>query len=372
MNEELSEKTGRIVEMLEREGLDAVLLNARHNFAWLTCGGTNGVDTSRENGVATLMVTREGRRYVIANNIETPRMLAEEVPNAQFEPLSFIWQAEKADGGTVAKTALSVLRPGAVIAADIDVGGGMPTIEGKVAACRHRLTADEAVRFRRLGSDAGAAMRRAINRFEPGDTEIAIAEKIRHELASAGAVSVVTLAAADDRIKRFRHPVPTANRWQRTLLAVTCAQRGGLIVSLSRIVTLGTPDDELIRRTQAAADVFAALRHATRPGTTGRELYEAAERAYRAAGFPDEIGLHHQGGAAGYKTRDWVAHPASSEEVKLGQAFAWNPSITGTKVEETCIVTEGGTDVVTASPDFPLIAAMIGGTEYLSPGILSL
>ncbi len=372
MNEELSEKTGRIVEMLERECLDAVLLNARHNFAWLTCGGTNGVDTSRENGVATLMVTREGRRFVIANNIETPRMLAEEVPNAHFEPLSFTWQAEKADGGTVSKTALSVLRPGAAIAADIDIGGGVPTIEGKVAACRHRLTADEAVRFRRLGSDAGAAMRQAINRFEPGDTEIAIAEKIRHELASAGAVSVVTLAAADDRIKRFRHPVPTANRWQRTLLTVTCARRGGLIVSLSRIVTLGTPDDELIRRTQAAADVFAALRHATRPGTTGRELYEAAERAYRAAGFPDEIGLHHQGGAAGYKTRDWVAHPSSGEAVKLGQAFAWNPSITGTKVEETCIVTEGGTDVVTASPDFPLIAAMIGGTEYLSPGILSL
>ena len=286
--------------------------------------------------------------------------------------VSVTGHAPKADGGTVAKTALSVLRPGAVIAADIDIGGGVPAIDGKVAACRHRLTADEAVRFRRLGSDAGAAMRRAIDTFEPGDTEIAIAETIRHELALAGAVSVVTLVAADDRIKRFRHPVPTADRWRRTLLAVTCAQRGGLIVSLSRMVTLGTPDEELITRTQAAADVFAALRHATRPGAIGRELYEAAESAYRAAGFPDEIGLHHQGGAAGYKTRDWVAHPSSSEEVKLGQAFAWNPSITGTKVEETCILTDDGTDVVTASPDFPMIGTMIGGTEYLSPGILSL
>ena len=54
-----------------------------------------------------LMVTREGRRYVIANNIETPRMLAEEVQEAYFEPLSFTWQAEKADGGTVALNAES-------------------------------------------------------------------------------------------------------------------------------------------------------------------------------------------------------------------------------------------------------------------------
>lgn len=372
MNEELREKTGRIVKMLEREGLDAVLLNARHNFAWLTGGGTSGVDTSRENGVATLMVTRDGGRYVIANNIETPRMFADEVSEADFEPLSFAWQAEKADSGTIAKTALSALRPEAVIASDIDIGGSLPAIEGKIAACRHQLTTDEAVRFRRLGSDAGAAMRRAIDSFEPGHSEMAIAEKIRHELASAGAVSVVTLAAADDRIKRFRHPVPTANRWERTLLAVTCAQRGGLIVSLSRVISLGPPDEDLVRRTQAAADVFAALRHATRPGTTGRELYETAERAYAATGFAGEIGLHHQGGAAGYKTRDWVAHPKSDEVVKLGQAFAWNPSITGTKVEETCIVTANGTDVVTASPDFPQVRTVIDGAEYLSPGILSL
>lgn len=372
MNEELSEKTWRIVEMLERERLDAVLLNARHNFAWLTGGGNNGVDSSRENGVATLMVTRDGTRYVIANNIETPRIFAEEVSEADFDSLSFGWQAEKADSSTIAGTALSVLRPGAIIASDIEIGGSIPAIEGKVATCRHQLTADEALRFRRLGSDAGEAMRRAIDQFAPGDTEFAVAEKIRHEMALAGAVSVVTLAAADDRIKRFRHPVPAANRWERTLLAVTCAQRGGMIVSLSRVISIGTPDDDLVLRTRAAADVFAALRHATRPGATGRELYETAERAYAAAGFADEIGLHHQGGAAGYKTRDWVAHPSSGEVVKLGQAFAWNPSITGTKVEETCIVTDSGTDVVTASPDFPRIATFIDGTEYLSPGILSI
>ena len=32
--------------MMAREGLGGVLLNAQHNFAWLTGGRSNGIDTS--------------------------------------------------------------------------------------------------------------------------------------------------------------------------------------------------------------------------------------------------------------------------------------------------------------------------------------
>ncbi|MEP6787987.1 MAG: aminopeptidase P family N-terminal domain-containing protein, partial [Acidobacteriota bacterium] len=79
MNAELEEKTERLAAMLAREDLDAVLLNAQHNFAWLTGGGSNGIDLSRENGAANLLVAADGRRFVIANNIEIPRLLAEEL-----------------------------------------------------------------------------------------------------------------------------------------------------------------------------------------------------------------------------------------------------------------------------------------------------
>ena len=77
-----------------------------------------------------------------------------------------------------------------------------------------------------------------------------------------------------------------------------------------------------------------------------------------------------QGGACGYKTREWVAHSKSTEQVQLNQAFAWNPSITGTKSEETFIVKENGIEVITASPNFPTISNVIEGIEYLTPDIL--
>jgi antitoxin VapB len=101
-------------------------------------------------------------------------------------------------------------------------------------------------------------------------------------------------------------------------------------------------------------------------------LYLTAARAYDAEGFPGEERLHHQGGAAGYRTRDWVAHPASAEVVRERQAFAWNPSVTGTKAEETCIAQEGGVEVITSSPGWPQVAVTVDGGEYLSPDVLPL
>src|SRR5438445_3120872 len=102
---ELEEKTERIATMLERENLDAVLLNAQHNFAWLTGGGSNGIDLSRENGAASLLVTRKGKRFIVSNNIEMPRILAEEVSANDFEPVEFAWESEKAAGDLALKKA---------------------------------------------------------------------------------------------------------------------------------------------------------------------------------------------------------------------------------------------------------------------------
>jgi antitoxin VapB len=116
---------------------------------------------------------------------------------------------------------------------------------------------------------------------------------------------------------------------------------------------------------------MASLLAATKPDATGTDLYEVAARAYRDAGFPGEEHLHHQGGATGYRTRDWVAHPAGAERVQDGQAFAWNPSITGSKIEETCIASQEGIEIITTTQDWPAIASE-ADVEYLLPDVLSL
>jgi Xaa-Pro aminopeptidase len=368
MNSELTEKTQRISAMLARTGFDGIFITLQHNFAWLTCGGSNGVDLSRDPGASTLFVTAEGRRYVFANAIEMPRMLAEEVSADDFEPVTFPWQ----DGGEVfAEKARTIVGSSAKLGGDTWLPDVTP-IEHEVGPCRFQLTSDETGRYRQLGTDAGAAMRRVIDKLEPGETELSIAEKLRHEMGLADISSIVTLVAADERIKRFRHPIPTQNRWEKTLLMVTCAKRSGLVASLSRMLCVGDVPGELAERTEAAAYVNACLLNATRTEAAAYDLYRVAESAYAERGFADEINKHHQGGAAGYKPREWVANPSCNDIVQPNQAFAWNPSITGTKVEETCILTENGMEIITTSPNFPTITTSIEGREYNSPGILSI
>lgn len=372
MNSEITEKSARLVKMLGENKFDGVLINSQHNFAWLSGGKSNAINLSSEAGACFLLIRSDGRKFVLANNIEMSRLLAEEISAEDFEPVEFGWQEEKASGDFVIGKAKSLLKINTNVVSDFSLQKEIRLIEILIARCRYELTAAEIERYRNLGRDAGAAVGKAIKSINAGETEIEIARKTRRELAKFNINPVVTLVGADARIEKFRHPVPTGNIWKKILLIAVCAKREGLIANLSRIVCVGKIPDGLKRKTEATAYVFAKLLSETRIGKNGAELYRMATDAYDLKGFADEINKHHQGDATGYKTRDWVIHPKSGETVFSNQAFAWNPSITGTKTEETALVSGNEIEIITATPDFPQISVKIKGREYLSPGVLSL
>lgn len=369
---ELEIKTERLVAMLKAKNLGGVLLNSQPNFAWLTAGRNNGVDLSRENGVSSLLIRNDGKRFLLANKIEMPRMLAEEISENDFEPLEFAWEADKINGNYVVETAQKLLRNKSNLATDIFYHTNFPAIEGLIAKSRYQLTEQEIERFQSLGKDAGEIVGKISGNIEAGQSEIEIANIVKFELGKRNINSVVTLVAADDRIAGFRHPVPTENIWKKTLMIVVCAKRAGLIASLSRIFSNGNASDNLRRRTCSVAEVHARMMHATHPNSTGKDIFDATKKAYADTGFADEEAKHHQGGACGYKTRDWIIHSQSVEQAQLNQAFAWNPSITGTKSEETFIVKENGIEIITASLNFPKIINVIEGIEFHTPDILVL
>jgi Xaa-Pro aminopeptidase len=372
VNDEIQEKTERLMRVAFDEGLAGVLINSQPNFSWLTAGGTNGIDQSREAGAGTLLVRRDGRRFVLANKIEMTRLMQEELDGQGYEPVEFGWEEEKANPGLATELARSLMNEALPLGSDLPLAGEARIVESAIARARYRLTAPEIERFKALGQDAGEAIGKLARSLSPGLTEREVARQAVDALASIGAGAVVTLVAADERLKHFRHPVPTDRRWEKVLMIVVCARRGGLIASLTRIICAGAIPEELSSRTHSTVRVNSELFAATKPGVSGRELYEVAARAYRAQGFAGEENLHHQGGAAGYRTRDWVAHPSQAEQVQPQQAFAWNPSITGSKVEETCIAFPEGIEIITATPGWPSIPVEVDGKTYVLPGVLSI
>ncbi len=368
---EIREKVDRLVRLLATEGAGGLLIKSRPNFSWLTAGGTNTVDQTRETGVAALLVRDDGKCFALASRIEMPRLIAEEIPFGLFEPVEFPWQEEKANPHVLVERAKDLL-DGKPLCADITFDGKTRVVEASIAGCRSQLTAPEIERYRLLGRDAASAVERLVKNLEPGITEQEVARRLDFALAEKGARTIVTLVAADERLRKFRHPVPGARRWEKVLMVVICAERGGLVASLTRIVSAGVIPDELKSRTVAAARVNAQMLKATRPGARSADLFETAARAYAAEGFSGEEDLHHQGGATGYRTRDWVAHPAGKDVVQINQAFAWNPSITGTKVEDTCIATADNVEIITSTHDWPRISVTVDGREYLSPNVLAI
>ncbi|MGH2800112.1 MAG: M24 family metallopeptidase, partial [Thermoleophilaceae bacterium] len=144
---------------------------------------------------------------------------------------------------------------------------------------------------------------------------------------------------------------PTGGRLERRAMLVASAQRGGLYANLTRIAWLDEPDPETARRQAACDEILARTRdEATRPGRSLTDAFDDVRRLYAEAGFPDEWRLHHQGGITGYASREVIATPHTDVPIEPGMAFAWNPSITGAKAEETFVLTEAGPELVAGAP----------------------
>ena len=368
---ELDEKRDRIMRLCHDAGLAGVVLATQANFAWLTGGRTNRIDGSRELGAGALLVGADGRLHLLANAIEMPRLHEEELRDLPVTPVEYPWIEDHAAPDTLVRLARRVLGGEARVGADWNVPGAAG-VDRDIARARAPLTWAEVDRYRALGRELGRAIERTCRSLEPGLEEMEIARRASDAAAALGARAVVCLVGADDRIARFRHPVPTRTQWRRVVLVAVCAQRGGLIAAISRIVSAGPVDPDLAVRTRATARVFGALLDATRPGATGADLFATAASAYARAGFPAEERKHHQGGAAGYRARDWVAHPSSGERVNAPQAFAWNPSITGTKVEDTALVTEDGCELITATGEWPAIPLEVRGRPLAAADVLQM
>ena len=325
----------RLQELLERRGLGAVVLRRAANFAWYTGGGDSRVDQASPLGVADVVVTPAGDS-VLTSTIEAPRMRAEQARG--FDVIEYTWYDGPED-------ALRALTRGVRVGADVPLPGATD-LSTELDELRSVLDEDAIEQLREVGRDASAALADAAGTVEPGMSELEAAAAIAAACRLRGLSSPVLLAAADERIAHHRHPIPVGATIERRALLVVSAERGGLYANLTRFVDLEEPDRELARRREACEEILGRMREeATRPGRTLADAFADCRRFYADAGYPDEIRLHHQGGTTGYGSRETIATPDTHAEIRAGQAFAWNPSITGAKAEETFVLTASGPEL---------------------------
>ena len=324
-------------DLMEGHGVGSLILSSPANFAWYTGGADNRVDHGDPVGVASVVVTRDDI-YILTNNIEAPRMREEQTP--EMEVVAYPWHEEPA-------ALLRELIGGASVGTDFPSEFG-PDLSAEIAPLRYVLDGDAIEDYRRLGEDTAIAVSEAAGSLSPETDELEAAADLSAACLERGIFVPVLLAASGERLVRYRHPIAHGGSLGRQAMLVACAERGGLFASVTRMIYFEDPDPQTASRQEACEGVLRRMREeATRQGRTLAQAFEDCRRFYAEAGFPEGWRDHHQGGMTGYASREVIATPGTQQEIREGQAFAWNPSLVGAKAEETFVLGPEGPEILT-------------------------
>jgi Xaa-Pro aminopeptidase len=329
-------KRARMLDLLDRHGAASIVLRSHTAVSWYLDGARTHVSLAGDP-IAAVVVRRDGDELRVFAN-EADRLLDEELGSRERLDLVRVPWHE-----TLAAPGLAELEE-ADVAADL-------------RAARASLLPGELGRYRRLCREVAEVLTDAATAAAPTMTERRLAARLAGALADRGIDPIVTLVAGRSRLAH-RHPLPTVAPIGGRAMLVVCGRRHGLIANATRWVRFGAglagEADAMRRILEVEAEVFAA----TRPGAALGDVFAAGVAAYARHGFDaDEWRRHHQGGAAGYAGRDPRAVPGIADLVHEGQAFAWNPTAPGAKVEDTVLAGAaagaGGIEVLTLDPRWP-------------------
>lgn len=361
MTSEFQVKLERLRSCMSQNGWDGILLGNNDNFCWLTGGHSAFVDKGTQSAVVKMLITG-GRQYVFANSSEQYRIPEEELKGMDFMLVAYPWNESEAE-------ACAPYLSGRMIVSD-NGAFGTPNRADQLQRLRYRLTEEEKQRYREIGPVCAQIVETCCREIEPGQNEYEIAGKVTGRLMAQGFQAPVCLVAADERLLKYRHPLPVGARVKGRAMIAICAQKYGLTVSMSRIVSFLPLDEITQQKYNALLAIDATYILSTAEGTRTGDIVHKARLAYEKYGYSDDFFLHHQGGALGYQTRDYCANETTDERVENGQAFSWNPTIAGVKCEDTYLIAGQTREVISQTDTWPSTIVTVEGQTVRRPLIL--
>ncbi len=360
---EIRIKLSAVREYLEVRELQGVFLSRRDNFAWLSGGKDNHVVNSSEIGFFSLLVTKDNQ-YLVSDNVELPRAQTEELMEMMWEPLVFDWYDSNG-----ARDVIQSVLGGGRLAADSAFPDGEPLADS-FDRLRYVLLPSEIERYKQICREGALVLEGTCRELKPGQSEHEIAGLLGEKAISLGFEPAARLVGVDERVRRYRHPIPTNARLKKHVLVVFLGQKKGLYINASRVVHFGPPPDDLIKIHNAACNVDAAYLLNSKVGASYKDIFQAGVDAYENQGYPDHWKVFTQGGVIGYRPREFVVTPSTSFNVMNHQAVAWNPTVTGSKSEDTVLISEDGIDILSEMPDWPMLEITYNGKSIKRPDIL--
>ncbi len=367
---EVQRKVTEVAKFLEAHDLDRIVLRRRGPVSWLLDGADSHVQTDTEDGVAIVCVDRDGRITFITNVIESARLIDEELGvlcmDTQFgdNPMQLVfvpWTEDPLDA--VLQSAQQCGWREDQIVAESPVAN-LQVLSGELAerfrSMRYSFSATELARYRKLCSDCALDLEAVTRSIQVGVSEYELAAELSRHVIARGYRPSTVLVAFDARITRYRQPIPTEHTLKRRAMIVLHAEHNGQVMAATRFAGLEPPKPRIAERFELVTEIDARAITRTRPGTAVRDIFQSIVEGYEEAEYPTEWHLNHQGGSIGYEGREYKVNPDSVQVVQANQPFAWNPSITGTKCEDTILTTLDSPEILTHTGNWAYIETEAG------------
>jgi hypothetical protein len=347
-----------LVSVLEKHSADYLLLESQESYAWLT-GGRGFIGLASSKACCAILLGTHGIT-LIANNIELERLKTEQVSeHPLFQYASFPWYEPQGKERVIQ----NIVTTKSVIFEQ--------EVSNDLYKARTVLDDDEIARYEDICMDTAIELESACKGIYYGMSEYDLCGDLSKRFWQHNLEPITLLIGFDERAFLYRHPVPVGAILKNYALVAICTRRNGLIASVTRSVSLKR-DERLLERQKITTALDAYLLSHTKPGVDLDDLFTGLQSRYAELGVPEEWQCHHQGGLTGYEARALKAGPGIHHIVRKNEAYAWNPTILGTKSENTILVGENDVQIFTHTGNYPYLKHECENKMYVSEDILVL
>lgn len=347
----------QLTERLRDEGLDAFLVTALPNIAYLTgFTGSNG-----------LLVVSNSRPVLFTD------------PRYEVQAAEQTDCAVRICRNTLVSSAASLVRrkrwrrigfeaarlPFSSYQALADSIGGVawtPTMEW-VEQVRAIKSAEELRLIERSVKLCSEAFTQAIRRVRPGLREYEVAAEIDHQMRLLGAEKpAFDTIVASGRRSALPHAQPTPRPLvnNQLLLIDMGAQLNGYMSDMTRMVYLGRQNRRAGKFHAAVLEAQLAALDAVRDGAAAAAVDGAARRVLKAHGL-ESLFVHSTGHGLGLEIHELPRIGKNAKtSLRTGMVITVEPGVYmdgfgGVRIEDTVLVTQSGSRVLTPTPKEPLV-----------------
>jgi len=362
--EEFRDRVKSLRELMAARSASALLLSKCCNFSWFTFGARSHITLNSTEGEASILITGD-RVYMITNNIEKQRIQEIELDESllgEFGFLEYSWFEPSGE-----KRLLDSVVNGKLISDT----GRYSSEYVDITPMRSVLSETEIDTYKALGRECDEIFSLIVPDLNRHMTELEVQGLFYRAMAERDIEPVLTLVFSEESSLSYRHNLSRDVRLGKRGFASICARKRGLIISSSRSFLFEASDD-IRRQHEQNCLIDAKVIGCSKPGVKLSQVFERLVEAYETAGRAGEWKLHHQGGTAGYLPREVIANLKSDIVLQIGNAVAWNPTIRGTKSEDTVLVGKSQNTILSFpdSSSWPALEFEIDGVSVKRPAIV--